>query len=651
MKGDFTRRTFRRGSHYRGVLMQQGRVQLDADWNEQLDIQLHHDETTARDAIGAHGGPQGEAGFAITDPNGAVPRACPPTELRLSRGRYYVDGILCENEVPVFLAHQPDLPDMGLPEGDGRFVAYLDVWREHLTALERPELREVALGGPDTGTRTRTVWQVRLELAEDPEATPAQVAPPWKPRGNRRSPGQLRARAQPPEARHTPSVVPPHAGYRRVENQLYRVQIHEGSQGNAPTFVWSRDNGTVAARLVGFSDSSITIDAPGRDEALGFSKGQWVEVTNLARTRRGELGVLAQLGEVSGTLLGIAHRVGDPRGLFGSPGAVVRRWDSPGAVPITGDWIELEDGVQVQFEPDAFHRTGDYWLIPARTAALSLTDLDSDLPGNVEWPRGEDGDPIFQLRDGIEHHTAAIALLDRVDGLWTQAYDCRALFAPLAEARPDLKPVRAPGLRVKHVRLLPRKETNEMDDDTGAGELGNDTSVATDDFLRSVVVVGFDDVPAPVPATDQSVLTVTLDLPYPLSPAERDAWRLPPGQFLGTQSFDLAGVLKNTGSALLWIPDLILVKRLLPLLFDEEMPDRIRCRLTLNGRALTANDHPDRLLNGLALTRPRPDGTTEVVLPTVDDVRGADFTFWFWIERARIESAFDDSTFDENVFS
>jgi hypothetical protein len=650
MKGDFTRRTFRSGNHYRGVLMQQGRVQLDADWNEQLDIQLHHDETTARDAIGAHGGPQGEAGFAITDPKGADPRDCLPEDLWLSRGRYYVDGILCENDGRVLLANQPDLPETELPGADGRYVAYLDVWREHLTALERPELREVALGGPDTGTRSRTVWQVRLEQA-DPEATLDKVAPPWEPRDSRR-PGLLRARAQPPTADATPSVVPSHAGYRRVENQLYRVEVHEGSDGS-PSFVWSRDNGTVAARLVDWSPQAITVDSPGRDGALGFSSGQWVEVTNLARPRRGEHGVLAQLGEVSGTKLQIAHWGGNPLGLFGSPGAVVRRWDSPGAVPITGDWIELEDGIQVQFnfEPDTFHRPGDYWLIPARTAALSLTDLDSDLPGNVEWPRGEEGVPLFQPPDGIEHHTAAIALLDRVDGLWTLVSDCRAVFAPLAGAGPAPTPVHAPGLHVKHVRLLPREKTKEMDEDTGDGELGNDTSVATDDFLRSVVVVGFDDAPAPVPATDQSVLAVTLDLPYPLSPAERDAWRLPPGQFLGTQSFDLAGVLENAGSALRWIPDLFLVKRLQPLLFDKEMPDRIRCRLTLNGRALSAKDHPDRLLNGLALTRPRPDGTTEVVLPTVDDVRGADFTFWFWIERARVKSAFDDSIFDENVFS
>ena len=42
MKGDFTRDTFDRTKHYSRVLMQQGRVTLDADWNEQTAILLHY---------------------------------------------------------------------------------------------------------------------------------------------------------------------------------------------------------------------------------------------------------------------------------------------------------------------------------------------------------------------------------------------------------------------------------------------------------------------------------------------------------------------------------------------------------------------------------------------------------------------------------
>ena len=44
-------------------------------------------------------------------------------------------------------------------------------------------------------------------------------------------------------------------------------------------------------------------------------------------------------------------------------------------VPAANDgFIELEGGVQVKFEPGTY-KTGDYWLIPARTAT-----------GSIEWP-------------------------------------------------------------------------------------------------------------------------------------------------------------------------------------------------------------------------------------------------------------------------
>ena len=100
MKGDFTRSTFKPGKHYSGVRMQQGRVQLDADWNEQIDIDAHRTETEAIDVIGGCGAPMHDAGFSLTD--GPTPK--------IGEGRYYVDGILCENEADVDLDKQPDLP-------------------------------------------------------------------------------------------------------------------------------------------------------------------------------------------------------------------------------------------------------------------------------------------------------------------------------------------------------------------------------------------------------------------------------------------------------------------------------------------------------------------------------------------------------------
>ena len=55
MKADITRRSFRADKHYSRTVQQQGRVPLDADWNEQLEIQAHRDTAEANDVIGAVG--------------------------------------------------------------------------------------------------------------------------------------------------------------------------------------------------------------------------------------------------------------------------------------------------------------------------------------------------------------------------------------------------------------------------------------------------------------------------------------------------------------------------------------------------------------------------------------------------------------------
>ena len=52
MKGDFTRNTFDALTHFRRVLLQQGRVALDSDWNEQTAILMHYLQALSADLIG-----------------------------------------------------------------------------------------------------------------------------------------------------------------------------------------------------------------------------------------------------------------------------------------------------------------------------------------------------------------------------------------------------------------------------------------------------------------------------------------------------------------------------------------------------------------------------------------------------------------------
>src|SRR5687768_763376 len=110
MKGDFSRRTFDGKKHYDSVQQQQGRVQLDSDWNEQVAIAQRRVETEALDVIGHNGGPIHEAAFrvltSLTSPplsadeqalaGNALPStvpAIPAGNFAVTAGRYWVDGI------------------------------------------------------------------------------------------------------------------------------------------------------------------------------------------------------------------------------------------------------------------------------------------------------------------------------------------------------------------------------------------------------------------------------------------------------------------------------------------------------------------------------------------------------------------------------
>src|SRR6476620_9486704 len=98
MKGDYSNDTFDPAKHFTRVLMQQGRVQLDSDWNEQAAILLHYLQNLARDLIGPHGGPKVSPGLEI----GVIDKDEKIEDLSIGTGRYYVDGILSEIEPEPF---------------------------------------------------------------------------------------------------------------------------------------------------------------------------------------------------------------------------------------------------------------------------------------------------------------------------------------------------------------------------------------------------------------------------------------------------------------------------------------------------------------------------------------------------------------------
>ena len=431
MRGDFTRWTFNRTRHYSGVLNQQGRVALDADWNEQIAIDLDDDRTSRSDLVGLCGGPQGQAGFDIVIAGGV---------LSVTAGRYYVAGIRVENEQTVAITAQPDFPVRTLAEvaglsadaslSPGSYLAYLDVWERHITALDDPDLREVALGGPDTTTRLQVMAQVKLLRLGDTAApvTCATSTDEWN-RLVTGSSGQLEARAEPDPTISDPCVVPADAGYRGLENQLYRVEVHRIVSPTRIALKWSRDNGSVVVAWTGqdpLNPNRLTVSSTGRDDVLGLAPNQWVELTDADREKRGESGVLVKIVQIEGHVVTI-DPAGQPILYSAFPrNPKMRRWDMPdGEVIVTTNavaWTELEQGVQIRLKSGTF-RPGDYWLIPARVVT-----------GTIEWPLDATGQPIPQLAHGIRHAYCKLALLDFNGNVWMKRSDCRHLFPPLTDS-------------------------------------------------------------------------------------------------------------------------------------------------------------------------------------------------------------------------
>jgi Family of unknown function (DUF6519) len=455
MYGDFSRMTFSPAKNFTAVWSQQGRVQLDADANEQTAILLHWLRTLAIDFIGPFGGHVTRAGFGVQVAG---------SDLTFSPGHYYVYGLRCDLPRPEGAGAPPVTYSSLVP---GRvslpappFVVQLFVWERSVSAVADPDLLEPALGPnpPDTTVRSQVAWIPQLSMvfpSPAPGGTPvgnvstANLTPEYVSNSYEEyNAGQLprpllAARVDPDIETSESTIVPATSGYLGVENQLYRVEVHTGGTAGAspaPTFKWSRDNGSAEFRITASGDaetltasgdthtqSTVTLASLGRDER-SLETGDWVELID---DTWAPLGTPAALLAVSA--IDRAHRIVTLRGTVQvdlSRHPFLRRWDEPASgrgdesgIPITEaaaqDWdgsLELEDGVQILFVANgATYQRGDYWLIPARTAT-----------GRLVWPGGSDPQAIAP--HGPTRFLAPLAVV----GTSSTVTDMRTLFTHLA---------------------------------------------------------------------------------------------------------------------------------------------------------------------------------------------------------------------------
>jgi hypothetical protein len=372
--------------------MQQGRLSLDADWNEQVAIDEYFERMYFEDVVGSGAVPFG-TGFAI--------HACRDSTLGLSAGRLYAGGLVCELDAQVPL--EGLLRSSLLPEPGRTDLVYVDVWERHLTAIDDPDLLEPALGGADTTTRTQTAW--KLDVVQDVGSASCSDATALLPG---RATGAMRATAP--------------NGYQGVDNHLYRVEIHDPGSLGIASFKWSRDNGSVVFAVEEFLGPDAARLAPLKTPQT-LRVGDWVEVSGDASELAGLVGTLAcvEEGPDGGNRVTLDRDVSKHRD---EAHPRIRRWDqrSGATVPVSSDWIELEAGIDVRFSGGGF-RACDYWTIPARPGT-----------GPIEWPADE---PPY----GVDHRLCPLALVtwegaDKAPKPVVQ--DCRRVFSPLTEVQAQL---------------------------------------------------------------------------------------------------------------------------------------------------------------------------------------------------------------------
>ena len=455
MKGDFTRIIFDPNEHITRVLMQQGRVQLDADWNEQASIWLHYLRSLAADLIGKHGGPPGTLGFKISHREDEEADDVPlDGDFYIWPGHYYLDGVLCENDGSVLYTKQPDYPyPPALTNADESYLVYLHAWERHVTHLQTNyPIREVALNGPDTATRAQLVCQVialdsyeeegeEIVVPDNPTQADAHdfcntwLAYMQEQQANR---GYLIASLLDENNEEDACVISSDSRYRGLENQLYRVEIHNGGEAADATFKFSRENGSVIFPLAQeVKKTKIFLEHLGKDDRFGLQKGDWVEIVDDDYVLYRKAGKLLKVDSVDPIERSVTLETAPENGVGDDMGKhpILRRWDQKaGKVEEGGLELNdsegngdnaahvlkpandsrlhhLEDGIQIEFpgpaqdeDPEPIFQTGDYWLIPARTAT-----------GKIEWPREDPGDEKSDPRAlpprGINHHFAPLAII------------------------------------------------------------------------------------------------------------------------------------------------------------------------------------------------------------------------------------------------
>jgi Family of unknown function (DUF6519) len=264
---------------YSSVLMQQGRVILDSDWNERERIDDEEARRTLIDVICSHG--TSNQGFRVGNVQGAdvaIPGAntAASYNFNFENGSFYIGGLRFESETDetpeTFLGQNdwlqidasannlPLRPDDLPPGGVRHDLIYLRGWEQCVTAVEDSELLERALG-VDSSVRVRRFSRVEA-LTNAPDTCAAAfnalkqrlTAPVAPDTGTPhefdlrnyelKSKARLTVTPNPADITEDPCKPVVAGGYLGADNQTIRVQLTATNR-----FIWGYDNAAPLYRV------------------------------------------------------------------------------------------------------------------------------------------------------------------------------------------------------------------------------------------------------------------------------------------------------------------------------------------------------------------------------------------------------------------
>jgi Family of unknown function (DUF6519) len=395
MGSDRARISYDERQRYRSVVMQQGRVTLEADWNESQTIAGEESRKDLLDIVGPAGTP--DNGYAVTFP-------APGFDFQVGPGTMYVGGMRSYLSKSVLYSQQSDWLDNVIDsdwapvpdQAPGNEYVYLFLREQEVSAVEDSDLKDVALGGPDTAQRTRLIQHIvrAVTIGKDCSGALAGAESAWATQGLTFDPATMRLTSSSTmlveftDTGGAPTPCDPVAqgGYLGADNQLIRVQISSaGSQfdsGPGPRFLWGYDDASFLYRVNVVDPKTLKLQSTPIDAEHQPKAGQAVEVLMAAaQLGNGEF-VAAPDGFV--TTLAAAYNPDTQTISLDSPlpavyGVVNPKDPQPERVylrvwqqelPFTsGTPVPLGDtGVQVtlQTAKSAPFHLGDYWMFAVR---------------------------------------------------------------------------------------------------------------------------------------------------------------------------------------------------------------------------------------------------------------------------------------------